>query len=100
VSSRGFHPISKLFGDVLDAGSQVGGRVVGGFRDELQTKREDLSFREGEGLAREVDDSLGGGVEFGGGCGGGERSMERGSGEVVVQKLVVGREEGGLLLQE
>ena len=101
MSSRGFHPISKVFGDVLDAGSQVRGGVVGRCRDELQTKREDFSFGEGEGLVREFNDSLssGGGAGFGGGCGGGERTVEGGSGEVVVQKLVVGVEEGGLLLQ-
>ena len=76
----------------MDAGSQVRGWVVGRCRDELQTKREDLSFGEGEGLAREVDDSLSGrgGAVFGGGFGGGERTVEGGSGEVVVQKLVVG----------
>ena len=39
----GFHPISELFGDVLDAGSQVRGGVVGRCRDELQTKRERTS---------------------------------------------------------
>lgn len=100
MSSRGFHPISKVFSDVLDAGSQVGCGVVS--RNKLQTKGEDLSFGEGEGLAREVDNSLsgGGGAGFGGGCGGRERAVKGGSREVVVQKLVVGGEEGGLLLLE
>ena len=54
MSSTEFHAFRKALKGILDPGSKVGSRILGGSGNELESKVEDVKFASGELCAGKV----------------------------------------------